>query len=434
MPFPSLARSGVAGRWPARRPNWPMLALAVALVWCAAAKPAPKSDAPPPTGIPYQGMDAKQLKALAGTKVDLVPLKGKTINSVELIKLTPGKQPGTLQSVAFKSADGGPTRNLRAAAVARLMDGTTPYDVMPDRQHKGGFILIDVAARDKLVSARLKEKGDCSLWPVLSAEQRAEAVKENKKFLEKVRGAVGEVKFQLHETDYYLFYTDMPQANVAPVIADLDSMYLTLGQKFGVHEGENIWHGKAMIVVFATKDRFARFERGVMEVSDVADHQSFYHTFFNGDVLTACYVGDDPNHFIANLIRDTARSYMFRYRSNIYLPTWLGEGMTEWISASIVPNKQAARMQQERAAQTARTIGSLDGFFEAKNLKSWQWGVASSMADILIKTDAQAYRALIQGVKEGQTWEESLQDSYGLTRADLVQLYGDQIGVPNLRP
>ena len=129
-----------------------------------------------------------------------------------------------------------------------------------------------------------------------------------------------------------------------------------------------------------------------MEVSDVGDHQGFYHPFYNGDVLTACYVGDDPNNFIADLIRDTARSYMFRYRSNVYLPAWLGEGIAEWVSGSIVPNKQAARSRQDRAAQTARNIGSLDGFFQAKNLKGWQWGVASSIADILIKTDAQAYR------------------------------------------
>ena len=115
MPAHFTGSPGLVGGLPARRrPVWPVLALAVALAWCAGAKPAPKSDAPPPTGIPYEGIDAKQLKALAGTTVDLVPVKGKTFKNVELVKVTPGKQTGTLQSIAFKSAEGGPTRNLRA--------------------------------------------------------------------------------------------------------------------------------------------------------------------------------------------------------------------------------------------------------------------------------------------------------------------------------
>jgi hypothetical protein len=125
---------------------------------------------------------------------------------------------------------------------------------------------------------------------------------------------------------------------------------------------------------------------------------------------------------------------MFRYRSNVYLPAWVSEGIAEWVTASVLPNNRFSRGRQEKAAETARSIGSLDGFFDVKNLKSWQYGVAASVADILIKTDAQAYRALIQGIKEGQTWEESLQDSYGLSSADLIQLYANQIGVPSLRP
>jgi hypothetical protein len=41
---------------------------------------------------------------------------------------------------------------------------------------------------------------------------------------------------------------------------------------------------------------------------------------------------------------------------------------------------------------------------------------------------------LIDGIKEGQTWEESLQNAYGMTPAELSRLYGERIGVPNLTP
>ena len=71
---------------------------------------------------------------------------------------------------------------------------------------------------------------------------------------------------------------------------------------------------------------------------------------------------------------------------------------------------------------------------QAQMNEGWQWGVAASIAELLLKTDAKAYRQFVLGIKEGQTWQESLQDAYGLSPADLVQLYGQHIGVPNLRP
>jgi hypothetical protein len=188
-----------------------MLALAIALAWCAGAKPPPKSDAPPPTGIPYEPIDAKELKALAGTTVDLIPVKGKTIKNVELVKLTPGKQAGALHSIAFKSPEGGPTRNLRAAAVARLVAGTRLLDVMPHRQQKGAFILVDMLRRDALVNAKLESKEGYSLWPTLTAEEQDKALEANKEFLKKIDNAIPNRRFQLHETNYYCSIPTFPR-------------------------------------------------------------------------------------------------------------------------------------------------------------------------------------------------------------------------------
>ena len=52
----------------------------------------------------------------------------------------------------------------------------------------------------------------------------------------------------------------------------------------------------------------------------------------------------------------------------------------------------------------------------------------------MIRTNRKAYVQFIEGMKEGMTWEESLQASYGSSPEQLVAAYGQAIGVPDLRP
>ncbi len=44
------------------------------------------------------------------------------------------------------------------------------------------------------------------------------------------------------------------------------------------------------------------------------------------------------------------------------------------------------------------------------------------------------YRKLIDGIKDGLTWEDALHEAYGLTPAELALAYGQSIGIPDLRP
>ena len=64
------------------------------------------------------------------------------------------------------------------------------------------------------------------------------------------------------------------------MIANLDNMYLTLGQKFGIAEGTNIWQGKAIILIFSNWDLFARFEKTVMENPVSDGFQSVHHEMY----------------------------------------------------------------------------------------------------------------------------------------------------------
>ena len=73
-------------------------------------------------------------------------------------------------------------------------------------------------------------------------------------------------------------------------------------------------------------------------------------------------------------------------------------------------------------------------FFQARQLEGWQYGIASAMVDLLIRGNKDAFRVFFDGIKEGLTWQDSLQRAYGATPQELVTLYGRAIGVPNLTP
>ena len=218
-------------------------------------------------------------------------------------------------------------------------------------------------SRDALVNAKLKLTDDkrYALWPRLTAEEQGKALEQNKEFLKKVDETIPERKFQLHETDYLLVYSDIPQASLTPLIADLGNMYATLGKQFGIAEGTNIWHGKAMIVIFSTWDLLARFEKTVMDYPVPGAFQSVYHAMNNGDVLATGAAGDDADEFVKQLLRNAARCYLYRYRSNVYLPEWIGEGIVSWVVAGVT-NDKALRGHQQRDAETVRDMGRLNGF------------------------------------------------------------------------
>jgi hypothetical protein len=75
-----------------------------------------------------------------------------------------------------------------------------------------------------------------------------------------------------------------------------------------------------------------------------------------------------------------------------------------------------------------------DFFREQGNIDGEQYGVTSSLAEFMIETNPNLYRAFLLGIKEGHSIEESLKLTYGGTPADLVQSFGRSIGIPNLKP
>jgi hypothetical protein len=369
------------------------------------------------------------LKALNGQPAVLFLTNGDKLEDVVLESLLAGRGKATFKSVSVQAKVGDKRRTVRSAALNRMEVAGKPYAVVYSAPLKG-HVLIDVVARDAQIDARLKTRGE-RLWPELSTTAQEQALRAAKEYFGKAQAAYPQL--QMHETKYFVFYTDLPPAQLAPYIRDLDAMYARLGGSFGVPPGKNIWLGKAVIVMFLQRGDLWRFDQEIMKTPSAVETQARCFPRSDGHVTITGWVGNDAAFFAHVLVHETTHGFLHRHRSTVHVPNWVNEGVADWMAGAIVKSSDETKKRQQRAIRQLQVSGSAGGkFFDAKHLGSSQYGLASALVEYQLRIDPAAYRQFIDGIKEGATPQESLVAAYGLTPEQLLMSFGRQIGVLNL--
>lgn len=358
---------------------------------------------------------------------------GKVLTDMTVTEALLGANDESLKFLSVADADGKKKQKLAAALIGRIHSGEHNYDLTFDPGKKG-LVLIDVTARDADVNERLKSKGQ-QLWPEQTDEERAKTIADYKDFLKRVQ-ANYQFPMQLHETQFFLFLTDLPANQVGQHVANLDSMYAKLCDLFGISRTKNLFLGKCIIVAFATEESFLGFELKFLDNAKAKGAQGLSHGSSDGRQIIACYRGSgDAAAFGALLVHETTHSFAHRFRSNAVYPKWIGEGLADWIAYAVVPRKYAVDRQKKSVERVQRT-SSLGGNFLDQNalLEDWQYDIGAHLINYLVQLDPGRFRAFLINIKEGDTPEEALSRSYGLTYPELVAQYGRFIGVANLQP
>ena len=376
---------------------------------------------------------SEQLEKLNGSPAELVLVSGKRIKDVTIVKFVRGSDKDTVRTVVYRRPKRKTASRLRVGSLAQIVAAEKAYDLVAVPALKA-WVLVDVDEKTKVVSARLKAIGR-QVWPKLSAEQQADAVQEHKRFLADVRRKFSGLPLRLYETKFFLFLTDIPAAQIGVYIAHLDKMSVELGKRFGIPPGENIWRGKAIFVVFANQSSFVQFETNVMKLDRASTNrkQGICHQKGNGDVIVACHRGDDPNYFAQVLVHETTHGYLHRYKSSARIPSWLNEGIAEWVSTIVVRSSLAPLKRQADAVLRLKQTGVVGPSFFGKKIESWHYGVASRITDSMITQNSRAFGAWIVSIKEGVEWSQGLQRTFGVTPQQLLLRYGRSIGVPMIR-
>ena len=237
-------------------------------------------------------------------------------------------------------------------------------------------------------------------WKPLTADEQAKAVRELDAFAAETQQKMN-LELIRHETSYFLFYCDLPQPEAKRWADLLDRMYSRLSELFATGKGVNVWHGKAVVFVFAKQDDYLRFER-LMHNTDAHGTFGMCHNFGNGDVHIAFFRQHDAGAFAHVLVHESVHGFLHRFRTPVSIPSWVNEGLAETIATELVPPDAKAEDAAAAAKAAVEHHGnSLGGMLDAKPISDWQYPIAQSLTEFMIRSNKRGYVNFIIALKEG---------------------------------
>ena len=347
----------------------------------------------------------------------------------EVVKLTEGKQPGSIQKLRVKIPGGTRNKMIRAKQVAELFVDHQPLDVEYDSK-QGGLVFSSKKKsarikKEKQVASQLRKLGH-RIWEPLNEADQQKFIEQQHEFLKKVQQAMPHVPFRKLETEFFMVFTDIPPELVNGYLANLDAMYRELCGAFGISPQKNVWCGKCVVVIVKRRTDYIIYESMVMGIKDpamLAGSAGLCHLFPNGEVKFAGFLGDNSDHFGNVLIHETTHGFIHRYLSSVDVISWLNEGMADWVADAIMKDNSIPK-RQKRSAQVVMAAGGWGDFLTAGHISFQHYGTVSTLVDILLSQNKDGqFRRFIREIKQGTPVETSLKETFNLTFKDLETLY-----------
>ena len=421
---------------------------------------------------------------LVGARVNVKLRSGKSLKGVTVEEIRPGKISGTVAQLRVTDPATGSETLLGALAVEQVtsldgtrrlvFDATSKALAPPDAErlaaiHKEASSVAEKAREAKARKAErlAKQRADKSksdeiaaadeearrkeneaarlahfkatgvwLWPELTDKNQEDYLAQQKAYLRKVSEKFSSLNMRLYETQYFLFLTDLSPQWVPLYTSSLDAMHNQLCAAYAIKDKNRVWLGKLPVIAFSDSDSFEEFEKTFFHSKvDGKAIQGLAHKSGSGEVVVSCHCGKDPNYFAAVIVHETTHGFNHRYKSASQLPSWLDEGIADWTAGTVVHNNSAVLRKVQVALAQAKQQGNLGGnFFSAEKIDRWQYGIASSMVNFLLKSDGKAFRKMLDEIKSGAKWQDALKTAYRVTPAELTAAYGRSMGIPNLQP
>jgi hypothetical protein len=264
-------------------------------------------------------------------------------------------------------------------------------------------------------------------WGKLTDDEQAASVKYLKDFAEKTKkGKDGSLK--LIETKYFLFYSDLKPDEAKNWASLLDRMYARLSELFAVPKDTNVWRGKGLIFVYAKPEDYHAHE-GTNYGTDSQGSAGMCHSFGSGYVHVAFYRQKEELMFAHILVHESIHGFIHRYRSHVHIPSWANEGLAEVIAAELVPQKAKQVSRKSMATDYMRERGVGNDFFTVSHIAAWQYPVAENMCAFMIAQNKGGYVKFINGVKDGQSIDDSLEKNYGASSERITAAYLEWMGI-----
>jgi hypothetical protein len=270
-------------------------------------------------------------------------------------------------------------------------------------------------------------------WGKQTPEEREVAVQKLKDRMAQIASKTS-AKLVPYETEYFLFFSNLPQSEAQKWVAVLDRMYARLAELFAVPKGENIWYGKALITVLLSRDDYIKLEKDFYQNASADKHSGICHQGRDGRVEVVFYRAPSDLDFARLLVHETTHGFLHRYRSSRRIPSWANEGLAEVMEFELVPHEGLKQAGDARARSELHRPRPMEKFFaEDKGIENFQYPIARTLCEYMIRQNKEGYVDFINGIKDGLSWEESLNQKYGVGMDKLLGAYGLSMGVQDLK-
>lgn len=284
--------------------------------------------------------------------------------------------------------------------------------------------------RDRLAHFR---KTGVWLWPELSDDDLEKIADEQAKFIQSVQAKCPNTKLNTYESAHFYFVSDCPASIAKECLQFLESAYKQLCRMFSLDQDEQVWMGKCPVIAFCKKVDYQRYEQNMSSAGRC-------HMSSTGDVFITCFFDDVSTidnrwRFIGVMVHEMTHGFVHRYKARGIPPLWLNEGMSEFVSSSVVKADKQVPLKMAQGLQLMKTTQSTGHILELTNdLSVPQYGIACGLVKYLVRLKPNGVGMLIDQLKEGKSWEDALMDVYKLTPEALISGFGKINGIPNLQP
>ncbi|MCZ6834809.1 MAG: hypothetical protein O7G85_03460 [Planctomycetota bacterium] len=311
--------------------------------------------------------------------------------------------------------------NLSSAIDAARMEVTR---IQADREE------LEKAIEEEKLSTLSPESIDWKAqpWPVLTKEEQDEAFIVVTTKAMNILKQVG-LDIVPVETEYFLFYSDLPRREVAKWARELDRMYGRLSQIFALQEGQNIFWGKAVIFVFSEQDRFRLVEAQAFNHLASQWVGGLCHQI-GPMVFVSFYRQADDFEFASILVHETVHGFMHRFLTPMRLPTWANEGFSDYVASISFQNSPVDQNRRQQGINFIRNQGDVRAILEMNYLDgSWPgpnavgYSISYLMVSLMIQDQPRKFGHWVEAVKGGKDWKKALIEDFGVDLDTLIDRF-----------
>ncbi|MGN6724920.1 MAG: hypothetical protein ACTHLZ_03305, partial [Tepidisphaeraceae bacterium] len=338
------------------------------------------------------------------------------------------KKPGDWLTLGkFGWALGAKAQAETALKMAARLDPSLQGDVQSVMASPAGTLVAKPAPKELLNSGSpIAEKPptEAAETPTKFAESTPEQIADA---MRRVHEQKDEVEQTLHlklaefSTDHFIIFTDWDPGDYNFLKINLEQAYAVVARQFDANPKDNVFVGKLPVYMLGTYDEFAKFAREIDKFTAVNNRTAGYYLgntegfghmamWKPNQSLTGTNNMDDARRLWAYvLVHEFTHAFLARYKSNVFVPRWLNEGIAEVIAMHQFPYPDHYRM----ARYMASVNHDFSFLFDSSNRPSGEYyPVMQSMVELLVQSDRQGFLKLIDAIKKGEPCEQAMQEIY----------------------